>query len=377
MSPGILLVTERLQASGIARVVGDHARWLAGRGHRVRVLAWTISPELSGRTNPVLETLAAAGVEVRDLALSGRGRLVRRAARVARMVWREGFTVAVGHGLLGALVVVTARALTLGHLRVVVALHLDSRGYHREFNPAVRRLARVLLRRADAILAVSEGVRRDSAAYFGIPAERIDTVYNPVDAVRIRDRAREAVALPPGPYLMGMGRLQDSKRFRDLVYAFARVRERVPLELLILGEGPGDEALRRAAADLGVTAQVHLPGFVPNPFPYLRQAQAFALTSEEEGFPLVLLEALALGTPIISSRCRWGPEELLLGGRCGLLYEVGDVDALAWGLLQILDDPAGTRERVEAGLRRVEDFSEQAVMERVEALLLGASPGAP
>ena len=373
-SPGILLVTERLQSSGIAQVVATKATWLARRGHRVQVLSWTIATHLSGHPNPLLEALAGGGVPVSDLlALRGRGRLLRRALRLREIALRENFPVVVGHGLMGSLLAVLAKLFSGGRLRAVLELHSDPASYAREFNPTVCRLSRLLVRRADAILAVSAGVRRDSARYFGLEPERVETVHNPISIDRVRRLAAEdAPSLGTlGSFILGMGRLQDSKRFPDLIRAFALVRARLPLKLVILGDGPSHESLLRCAREAGVGADVLLPGFVPNPFPYLARAGAFALASEVEGFSLVLMEALACGTPVISSRCHWGPEEVLMDGKCGLLHEVGDVEGLAAGLLRILSEPGETAQRVDAGLRRIEDFSEEAIMERVERLYLG------
>jgi glycosyltransferase involved in cell wall biosynthesis len=100
---------------------------------------------------------------------------------------------------------------------------------------------------------------------------------------------------------------------------------------------------------------------VRNPFPYMARADVFALTSEEEGFGLVLVEAMALGLPIVATRCPGGPVDILEDGRCGVLVPPGDHHAVAQTLGELLDDESRRKELVQAGLRRAEDFSPKRI----------------
>ena len=178
-----------------------------------------------------------------------------------------------------------------------------------------------------------------------LPRERITTVYNGVDLRRLDELAASPVADPwfesdAPAVLMAVGRLAPQKDFRNLLKAFARVRSRRGVRLVILGEGPERARLESLAADLGIAADVKMPGAVPNPFAYMARASLFVLSSAWEGFGNVLVEALACGCPIVSTDCPRGPREILDGGAFGPLVPVGDDEALADGIIHALALPA-------------------------------------
>jgi glycosyltransferase involved in cell wall biosynthesis len=196
----------------------------------------------------------------------------------------------------------------------------------------------------DAIITVSEGVRQDTLRVSGVESSRVEVVRNPV----ITSKLAEAAALPaPHPWLMekdrpvilGAGRLTLQKDFPVLIRAFAKVHESQPCRLIILGEGRQRSELESLARKLGVAEDLALPGFTPNPYAYMRHANLFVLSSRWEGSPNVLTEAMALGTPVVSTDCPSGPEELLDGGRIAPLVPVGDWHTLADTMVQVLDQP--------------------------------------
>jgi glycosyltransferase involved in cell wall biosynthesis len=148
--------------------------------------------------------------------------------------------------------------------------------------------------------------------------------------------------------ILGVGKLKLQKDFTTLLRAFARIRALRPARLVILGEGPDRDRLLREARQLGVAADFELPGFVPNPFRYMARAAVFALSSAWEGLPSVLVEAMACGCAVVSTRCPSGPDEILEQGACGRLVAVGDDRAFADALAASLDevpDRARLRER--------------------------------
>jgi glycosyltransferase involved in cell wall biosynthesis len=192
---------------------------------------------------------------------------------------------------------------------------------------------------ADGVVAVSEGVAADLVREVGVPYEKVHIIYNPVLTARVWAGAREPIEHPwfaPGepPVILGVGRLAPQKRFDTLIRAFARARRRVACRLVLLGEGESRDELEALARELGVSDAVALPGFVSNPFAFMARAGAFVLSSSHEGLPNVLIQALALGTPVVSTDCPSGPNEILDGGRWGTLVAVGDVDGMSDAVVQ-------------------------------------------
>jgi glycosyltransferase involved in cell wall biosynthesis len=146
-----------------------------------------------------------------------------------------------------------------------------------------------------------------------------------------------------------------------------RVRESRPARLIILGEGEERPSLEKLIATLGLQDSVALPGFVPNPYAYMRNAALFVLSSLWEGLPTVLIEAMAVGVPVVSTDCPSGPFEILKGGKLGPLVPVGDLSALATAILQVLDRTV----RYPLDLD-VERFEERQAVQSYLKLLRGA-----
>lgn len=247
-----------------------------------------------------------------------------------------------------------ANRLARGATRVIVGEYNQL-----SMSPALRswfrsRYLPPVLRRAylsaDAIVALSDGVADDLAAVTGIPRQQIVTIPPPVPP-ELPELAQEPLDHPwlengGPPVILGVGRLTGAKDFPTLVRAFARVRKQRAVRLLILGNTATQKKtekrkaeLMHLAAELGVADDVHLAGYVRNPFPYMARAAVFVLSSVTEGFGMVVAEALACGCPVVSTDCPSGPAEILGQGRYGRLVMVGDDAALARAILETLQSP--------------------------------------
>ena len=200
----------------------------------------------------------------------------------------------------------------------------------------------------DRVVAVSHGVARDLIETVGVAPEHITVLHNPTIGPDFRARMAAPVDHPwfaPGgpPVLLAVGRLAGQKDLPTLISAFAIARKRRPLRLVLLGDKNPTAGKQHESQDLieraGVAADVALLGYDPNPIRYMARADLFVLSSRFEGFPNVLLEAVAAGCPVVSTDCPSGPFELLDGGRYGRLVPVGDAEAMAEAILSSLDEP--------------------------------------
>ncbi|MCS7240863.1 MAG: glycosyltransferase [Candidatus Bipolaricaulota bacterium] len=266
-------------------------------------------------------------------------------------------------------VAILAKAIARVPTRVVVSVHFNTSQvvrHARSFRDrSVRWWTRSFYSRADTVVAVSRGVAEDLVTQSRLPREKVRVIYNPVVTPELFRQAEEDPVHPwftPGslPVILGVGRLSKQKDFATLIRAFARARRARPARLVILGEGEERPNLERLVQELGLKESVSLPGFVENPFPFMKRAAVFVLSSRWEGLPTVLIEALALGTPAVATDCPSGPAEILEGGKWGRLVPVGDEQALAQAILETLEEPfappgAPERMRERFGLESVVD----------------------
>ena len=169
------------------------------------------------------------------------------------------------------------------------------------------------------------------------------------------------------PVVVGAGRLAFQKRFDILIDAFALVRKRMHARLLILGAGERDRELRGQVAHLGLQDFVRIEDQSP-PWRYMARADLFALSSEWEGFPMVLAEAMGLACPIVSVRCPSGPSEMLDDGRGGWLVRPNDPVALGDGIVAALQAPTEAKRRASYAAEKSMTFASSAVAERYAAL---------
>jgi len=221
------------------------------------------------------------------------------------------------------------------------------------------KLARFTYKWADRVVAVSKGVAEDIEGLFSVPPEKINVIYNPIINANLSEKINEPVDHPwlnqvEFPVVIGMGRLDRSKDFSTLIKSLIEIKQEVAdTKLIILGEGQLREALENEIKMLHLEKDVHMPGFVENPYSYLKNSSVFVLSSAWEGFGNALVEAMAAGTPVIATDCPSGPAEILEGGKYGPLVPVGDAYKLAKEVVAILKDPPVS----ETLIRRAHDFT--------------------
>jgi glycosyltransferase involved in cell wall biosynthesis len=357
VNPRLAIFTANMDGGGAERAMAKLAGGMAGRGYEVDLV-------LSKAVGHYLPEVSR-DVRVVDL---GAGRVLSSLPGLVRYLRSErpsAMLTSLAHvNVVGLWARRVARVETTLVVNEQNTFSLETRNSTRRRHRYLPRLTRRFYPWADAIVAVSQGAADDLALTSGLAPERIQVVHNPI----VTPQLRRMVARPLGhawfepgepPVVLAVGRLSPQKDFPTLIRAFGRIRERREARLLILGGGPERRRLESLTGDLGLDKDVALPGWVTNPYPYMRRAAAFVLSSRWEGLPSVLIEALYCGPPVIATDCPSGPVEILEGGRHGRLAPVGDVDAIAQGIEDALE--GGIARPTEASWR---PYEQETVVDR-------------
>jgi len=277
------------------------------------------------------------------------------------------------------IVVLLSNMLFLNRARATVSVHtsptLHLRKYSKNItNSIMSLLIRLLYNKADLIITVSDFIRDDFIKNFGIDHAKIKTIYNPVDTDKVKVLAEEDVFHPwfkdNIPIILSAGRLSKEKGFDYLLKAFAVVKGNMNARLMILGEGSERENLEHLSQKLGISENVFFAGFQENPYKYMKRAAIYVLSSLFEGFPNVIAEAMACGTPVISTMYNPSRHEIIEHGENGLLVPIKDENALAGAILKLLTDVnMGVRLACEAR-KKVDELSLGNIMNQYKKVLL-------
>lgn len=227
----------------------------------------------------------------------------------------------------------------------------------------LKHLMRAVMWRADALTCVSQDMVEQYRQVFDSSPHVC--VYNIVDDRNSRLRMKEPIEHEwlihkDRPVLVAAGRLAPWKGFADLIRAMKELSGRRRARLLILGDGPLRSELEALIVELCLTDSVSLLGYVENPLKFFAHADIFVLSSNVEGLPNVLIEAMMCGCTPVSTDCPTGPREALQNGKYGYLVPVGDPIAMAAGIEQALSHPIPQSLLTEAIL----PFKEGTVIER-------------
>ena len=223
---------------------------------------------------------------------------------------------------------------------------------------------------ADALIAVSHGVAEDIGKRAGIAPARINVIYNPLDMPPPSSPAALAAAeqyWPDAklPRLVAIGRVAPNKNLALLLDAVAHLNRDMPVQVLIVGDGPDESKLRERSEQLGLQDSVAFAGYQADPMPFYRSADVFVLSSNSEGLPTSLLEALACGVSVVSTDCPAGPAEILDNGRLGTLVPMRDASALAAGIRTEL----ATKRNPETLITRAAEFSSDTAVNKYLELM--------
>lgn len=361
MTQKIACFLPNLDGGGAERIALNLVQGFVERGAAVDLV-------LGHRHGTYLSRVPSA-VRIMDLSAQKIRSAIIPLARYLRNEQPETLISHLSHANVAALL---AKGLSRARTRLILVEHLPPSisASHTLGARLTAWLMKHLYSRAETIVAVSRGVAADLEAALGMAAGRVQVIYNPV----VQDSlSRQAEAEPPHPWFfqggppvfVAVGRLTPQKGFDVLIEAFALLRNRCPCRLIILGEGPLRGELEALVRRRELDAEIVLPGFVENPYCYMKRAAAFVLSSRWEGLPTVLIEAMACGCPVIATDCPCGPREILEDGRHGGLVPVDDVASLSAAMEGALRHPGKTA----SALKRAATFSvEQAVASYLELI---------
>ena len=287
--------------------------------------------------------------------------------RFCRYLARERPSVVLASMQHAGVIALLARRLVGGQSCLIVQCHTTISKEYQIYGPVARlwlRLFGALLPSANAVVVVSYGAAEDLSGMFPKTSHNVTTIYNPVIDSSIVELADKPLAHPwfndsGVPVILSAGRLIPLKNYETLLTAFAQVMRSRPARLVIIGEGPDRAPLLARAKELDVVQFVDFPGFQPNPYPFMKNADVFVLSSTFEGLATVLIEALACGTPVVSTDCPNGPREVLEDGKWGRLVPVEDPQAMAQAILKSLDEPVDSSALVGS----VNRFSSRSIAE--------------
>lgn len=352
-----------LRGGGAERVAVNLANGLVARGYSVEMVLLAAMGEFLADLRPEIRVVDLKVKRLRWVILP-LVRYLREARPSVVLVLMWPLTVS-------ALV---ARAMSRVPTRMIVAEHTTWSRSELLARWSVGWQVRTTMHRffpaADGVVAVSKGAADDLARFADLDRGAITVIYNPV----VGDDIAPATHIELAPVewwrgahkkVLAVGTLKTIKDYATLLRAFARLRQRLNAKLLILGEGECRGALEAQARQLHIQDDVLMPGFVNSPSPYYERADLHVLSSTGEGLPTVIIEALAMGTPVVSTDCPSGPREILRDGQFGRLVPVGDAQALAVAM----EDSLAERHDTAALKSRALDFSIGKAVNLYEDLL--------
>lgn len=331
---GLTMVIRSLMGGGAERVMSEMANYWVARGVKISIItstppetdAYELSPEVKRIHLPPCSSFG------KILGFPWSIRALRKE------IFAEGHNIVISFMDKSNIPSILAtRGL---NVKVVVAEHIDPRTQGHSWFKKV--LMRISYPRADALTVLTENVKKEWANHF-IPESKVYVIHN---AVLLPGGMNEQTpSWLPTKFFCCMGRLHPQKGFDILLNLLPDIFSRWPeYKLVILGAGNYRSELEAQASRLGISDKIIMPGFVENPHLILKNADIFILSSRFEGFPLALIEAMALGLPVISFDCPSGPASIIHDGINGLLVPHYDLQGMAWAINWILENPEKAKE---------------------------------
>ena len=365
----LLLLAPSIRNGGMERLVSILLRGL----DRTRFQPELMVLHRQDENRAFLETLPS-DVAIRSLAKRSRADAPRIVRSLASRFRTDPPAAAIGFMTYPNLMLLAARVLDRHRVPVIATEHVTPDAMTATWGKRLQiATARRLYRHSNAVVAVSRGMGDAFVADLALPRRLVRVIHNPYDP------EIERLASEPGPIhpwiddggltVVAVGRLSAQKAYPRLIRAVERIREELDVRLIILGEGEERANLEAMVRAAQLSEVVDLPGFVANPFPFMRRASAYVLSSDWEGFPFVLVEASRAGAAVVATDCPFGPDEIIEHGKSGLLVPPGSVDALAAAIREVLRDK-GLASRLRRGaVLRAGAFAPEEALRQYQDLI--------
>lgn len=301
------------------------------------------------------------------------------AFRLARIIRRNNIPLVQSHMYRSNFVNILAKYFGGNHKTQIVNHGMFSRNKKRGLLGVINlRLIRLLYKNANQCVLVSKAMQKDLYMYSSDANSLV--INNPFDLNNIEELSnmnsfeKKFSFSKHKKYLICAGRFITIKNFDVVIKSLNYLEDTI--ELILLGDGEEKEGLIKLAYELGLKDRVHFLGNIKNPFQYIKKADIFILSSKTEGFPMVLIEAMACKVPIISTHCKSGPSEIfnvdefeweeegIMKTEYGILTKIGDPKLLSEAIIELLSDPALRAKYISNGQVRMHDFSKEAIVSK-------------
>lgn len=333
------LLLPRFNAGGAERVMVDYANLLVKAGYQVTFFV--------GVAKGPYQQLLTNEVAVIEL---GQARILLAVLTLRKALKKHGVDVLIATLLNANLTAILATKLFGSGTAVVIReATTPSKAIQYGKRKVLYRMARQLFKKADSIIAVSQGVKTDLMQFYGLPDKLIKVIYNP-------NFISYSPEVPDHPFfqgdhkvILGVGRFVPVKNFPLLIQAFSKVQAQFPeARLLILGKKglnlAEEERVQAKIDSLELETVIDILDFQPNIADYLSHAKLYVLSSDYEGLPNVLIQSLACGTAVVSTNCCTGVSEILDSGKFGKIVAVNNHDAMASAILAQLHSSAPSKQ---------------------------------
>ena len=366
----ILFVTNNMGLGGAEKKIVDLANGLCENGFEIAILAFDAKDEKGIRIKDLSPRIQIITLATRcNLPIVSLCRRFYETVKAIRRwnpdvvysnLWNANLFAAVAGKLSG-----TGVVLEVSNSEAIEIERKKSRTLTRFYRKSVYRLA-------DAITAVSKGAACEAKDIYNLP--HVETIYNGIDIEDVTARSNipgdtvpHAYFRDEPPVVVATGRLQKQKGYRHLLEAFRIVSEATEARLIIIGEGNLKDELRRTVKSLGMEDRVAMVGAV-EPYPFMRHGDIFAHSALHEGFGIVLVEAMSLGMPVVSTDCNYGPGEIIENGKNGLLVPVGDPRKMASRIIRLIGDKDLRSSLGEKAKERARRFNSDAMVSGYEEI---------